>query len=144
MDVDSSLPFFLPGAGGSSFNPANSERDLESSSIVSPKITLQYTCEKCETRNEVKMSRLAYRKGLVIARCKGCNANHLISDNLGWTNIMDGALESFMESQGRSDTISRVSCETFEKVKNIYQTSPMPKKEEEDDDELYEGMSVLE
>mmetsp|Transcript_47636 Transcript_47636/g.116031 ORF Transcript_47636/g.116031 Transcript_47636/m.116031 type:complete len:258 (-) Transcript_47636:151-924(-) len=50
--------------------------------FVSPKFELQYTCNKCETRNRVLVSRQAYREGMVIAICNGCKAKHMIADNL--------------------------------------------------------------
>ena len=29
-------------------------------------------------------TRLAYEKGIVIVKCRGCGVRHLIADNLGW------------------------------------------------------------
>jgi DNL zinc finger len=55
--------------------------------FVSPKFELQYTCNVCETRNRVLVSRQAYREGMVIAICKGCDSKHWIADNLGGGGI---------------------------------------------------------
>jgi DNL zinc finger len=54
------------------------------------KLQLQYTCNVCETRNVHSISRIAYNNGVVIARCKGCDSQHLIADHLGWTNYKGG------------------------------------------------------
>ena len=53
--------------------------------VASRQFQLQYTCKVCETRNQHTVSRIAYRQGVVIARCKGCDAQHLIADHLGFT-----------------------------------------------------------
>jgi len=51
-------------------------------SFVNPKFSLQYTCNVCETKNRVLVSRQAYREGMVVAICKGCDTKHWIADNL--------------------------------------------------------------
>lgn len=49
------------------------------------KLKLTFTCKKCGTQNADKLiSKVAYKKGIVIIRCDGCKNNHLIADNLGW------------------------------------------------------------
>jgi hypothetical protein len=123
------LPFLaLPGAGGSSFDPLTSGdrlapvaegKDLQNSKIVSDKFELQYTCKICDHRNSNKVSRIAYRNGVVICVCKGCSAKHLIADNLGWHNYIGGFegepdIEEFLASKGRENEVSRVSPEVFE------------------------------
>ena len=45
---------------------------------------LQFTCNVCETRNTHSISRHAYTQGTVIVTCPGCNATHLVADNLNW------------------------------------------------------------
>lgn len=62
---------------------------------------------------------VAYRKGVVIAVCKGCMAKHLIADNLGWSDYIGGFegetnIEEYMEANGRGDEVNRVSEEVFE------------------------------
>ena len=59
-------------------------KDDSSPGKVEGKMYVEYTCSQCDTRNAIKMSRQAYERGVVISRCKGCEKNHLISDNLGW------------------------------------------------------------
>jgi len=66
--------------------------------VVQPKISMVFTCCRCETRQMRTFTRLAYEKGIVIVQCKGCGVRHLIADNLGWyydwlekgdTNVQD-------------------------------------------------------
>ena len=45
---------------------------------------MQFTCKLCDTRNEHSISRRAYTKGTVIVTCPGCDATHLVADNLNW------------------------------------------------------------
>ena len=122
------LPLALPGAGGSSFDPLTSGnrlapvaegKDLQNSQIVSDKFELQYTCKICDYRNSNRVSRIAYRNGVVICVCKGCMAKHLIADNLGWHNYIGGFegepdIEQYLASRGREDDVKRVSPEVFE------------------------------
>jgi len=69
-------------SSSSSSVAASSSSTASGPAFVSPKFELQYTCNKCETRNRVLVSRQAYREGMVIAICNGCKAKHMIADNL--------------------------------------------------------------
>ena len=56
---------------------------------------------------------LAYNNGVVVVTCKGCSSQHMIADNLGWSNHpggFEGAenIEDFLNERGRGDTINRV------------------------------------
>lgn len=126
---ESGLPL-LPHFGSSSqsmFNPFDGtlphlkpqEQDPEVKQYVANrKFELQYTCNVCETRNCHKVSRVAYRKGVVIATCKGCSTQHLIADNLGFTNLWNkeehGTIEEFFANKGMDDTVNRVSKDVFD------------------------------
>nr|XP_043611206.1 uncharacterized protein C24H6.02c [Erigeron canadensis] len=52
---------------------------------VSPRhdLAMMFTCTKCDTRSLKTISRESYEKGVVVARCGGCNNYHLIADHLG-------------------------------------------------------------
>lgn len=136
VDAQEDLPFLaLPGAGGSSFDPLTSGnrlapvaegKDLQNSKIVNDKFELQYTCKICDYRNSNRVSRIAYRNGVVICVCKGCMAKHLIADNLGWHNYIGGFegepdIEQYLASRGREDDVKRVSPEVFELEKLLEQ-----------------------
>lgn len=61
----------LPPIGESSFTgEVTNNDDSEVFRIGSEKFELQYTCNVCETRNFHKVSRMAYRNGIVITVCK--------------------------------------------------------------------------
>ena len=141
------LPFLaLPGAGGSSFDPLTSGnrlapvaegKGLQSSKIVNDKFELQYTCKICDHKNSVRVSRIAYRNGVVICVCKGCSAKHLIADNLGWHNYIGGFegepdIEQYLASRGRENDVKRVSPEVFE-LEQLLEKSGDDRKEDEED-----------
>jgi mitochondrial protein import protein ZIM17 len=88
--------------------------------VANHKFQLQYTCNVCETRNYHNVSRIAYRQGVVITRCKGCDSQHLIADNLGWTDYNGGfqgnktnTIEDYFAGDEKVQ-VSRVSTEVFE------------------------------
>jgi len=81
---------------------------------------------------------MAYRKGVVIAMCKGCGSKHLIADNLGWSNYIGGFdfdngerdIEAYManreEENGgedggvEKDLVMRVTKEVFDLENVLY------------------------
>jgi hypothetical protein len=81
--------------------------------FVNPKFALQYTCNICETKNRVIVSRQAYREGMVIAVCKGCNNKHWIADNLD-PALSHSNIEEYFQSKGQGDTVNRVTEEVYE------------------------------
>ena len=154
VDVQEDLPFLaLPGAGGSSFDPLTSGnrlapvaegKDLQNSKIVNDKFELQYTCKICDYRNSNRVSRIAYRNGVVICVCKGCMAKHLIADNLGWHNYIGGFegepdIEQYLASRGREDDVKRVSPEVFELEQLLEQSGDATGSKNEGEEEE-EGM----
>jgi hypothetical protein len=58
---------------------------------------------------------VAYRKGVVIASCKGCDSKHMIADNLG-SGCMDGDtnIEEYFKARGMENSVNRVSQEVFQ------------------------------
>jgi hypothetical protein len=62
---------------------------------------------------------IADRSGVVIARCKGCESQHVIADNLGWTDYKGGFqkgetnIEDYFANRGMADNVSRVSTDVF-------------------------------
>mmetsp|Transcript_19880 Transcript_19880/g.24540 ORF Transcript_19880/g.24540 Transcript_19880/m.24540 type:complete len:229 (-) Transcript_19880:238-924(-) len=130
-DDNSTIPMLPPIGGGTSSSslpldnntsPLTKLGQKEKTPVAfvgSRKFELQYTCKICNTRNSNKVSRHAYRNGVVISVCKGCQGKHLIADNLGWSNYIGGFdgdenIEEFLENQGRGDEVNRVSKDIWE------------------------------
>jgi hypothetical protein len=113
----------------------------EHTSLVSSKFQLQYTCKVCGTRNSHSVTRMAYRKGVVIAVCKGCLSKHLIADNFGWNKYAGGfdyddgetniemymanrdqeVRENGMGGEMENDLVKRVSRDVFDLESMLYQ-----------------------
>ena len=64
-----------------------------------------FTCTKCETRSAKKFTEQAYKSGVVLVRCPGCEGLHLIADRLGFFGDKgDGGwdVERFLEEKGET------------------------------------------
>jgi hypothetical protein len=61
----------------------------------------------------------------VIATCKGCRSQHIIADNLGWTDYKGGFqketnIEEYFANRGLEDNVNRVSPEVFQLEKTLF------------------------
>jgi len=59
-----------------------------------------FTCNKCGARTARGFSKVAYEKGVVIARCGKCDVQHLLSDQLGWFGEK-GTIEDILREKGQ-------------------------------------------
>ncbi|XP_019433814.1 PREDICTED: uncharacterized protein C24H6.02c isoform X2 [Lupinus angustifolius] len=73
----------------------------KSSLKISPRhdFVMVFTCKVCETRSVKAACRESYEKGVVVARCEGCNNLHLIADRLGWFGE-PGSIEDYLAANG--------------------------------------------
>ena len=132
-----------PGSEGASKNIIiNSEH----TNLVSAKFQIQYTCKVCDTCNSHSVTRLAYRKGVVIAQCKGCMSKHLLADNLGWSNYIGGFdfdngetnIEMYMQNKDREARESGINIDEMENDlvmrvnQDVFDLETMLHKEQED------------
>lgn len=62
-------------------------------------LAMIFTCKVCETRSVKTVCRESYEKGVVVARCGGCNNLHLIADRLGWFGE-PGSVEDLLAARG--------------------------------------------
>lgn len=103
--------FALPERSVASGIDAAAAQGFEVASIQLPlneKFGLAYTCGRCNVRNAIQVTRIAWKSGIVIATCRGCKVRHLLADNgglldltndTGFTNIVE-----FIEAQGNRVT----------------------------------------
>ncbi|KAG5541008.1 hypothetical protein RHGRI_021033 [Rhododendron griersonianum] len=73
-------------------------------------LAMVFTCKVCETRSIKTVCRESYEKGVVVARCGGCNNVHLISDHLGWFGE-PGSIEDLLAARG--EEVKRGSVDTL-------------------------------
>jgi len=73
-------------------------------------LAMIFTCKVCETRSIKTVCRESYEKGVVVARCGGCNNLHLIADHLGWFGE-PGSVEDFLATRG--EEVKRGSIDTL-------------------------------
>ncbi|KAL2324822.1 hypothetical protein Fmac_023880 [Flemingia macrophylla] len=73
-------------------------------------LAMIFTCKVCETRSIKTVCRESYEKGVVVARCAGCNNLHLIADHLGWFGE-PGSIEDFLAARG--EEVKRGSIDTL-------------------------------
>lgn len=73
-------------------------------------LAMIFTCKVCETRSVKTVCRESYEKGVVVARCGGCNNLHLIADRLGWFGEI-GSIEDFLAARG--EEVKKGSVDTL-------------------------------
>ncbi|BAT94488.1 uncharacterized protein HKW66_Vig0191620 [Vigna angularis] len=95
-----------------SVNDASVQFSAKSSLKTSSRhdLAMIFTCKVCETRSIKTVCRESYEKGVVVARCGGCNNLHLIADHLGWFGE-PGSVEDFLASRG--EEVKRGSADTL-------------------------------
>ncbi|KAK3757485.1 hypothetical protein RRG08_050369 [Elysia crispata] len=60
-----------------------------------------FKCNVCNTRNAQSFSKKSYEEGVVIVKCCNCGSLHLIADNLGWFEDVEGRnIEEILASKG--------------------------------------------
>ncbi|GFZ14738.1 Zim17-type zinc finger protein [Actinidia rufa] len=96
-DSDQSKALSNPTGNDNSAVQFNATSNLKVSSRHD--LAMVFTCKVCETRSIKTMCRESYEKGVVVARCGGCNNLHLIADHLGWFGE-PGSVEDLLSARG--------------------------------------------
>jgi protein import protein ZIM17 len=80
---------------------------------LSERFSLAYTCCKCDTRNLVSVSRVAWTTGLVIGKCRGCDAKHMLADNGGLTDETNSSKFSNVVNAavGKGEAVGRLGLD---------------------------------
>ena len=80
---------------------------------LSERFSLAYTCCKCDTRNLVSVSRVAWTTGLVIGKCRGCDAKHMLADNGGLTDETNSSRFSNVVNAaiGKGEAVGRLGLD---------------------------------
>lgn len=63
---------------------------------------VMFTCNKCNTKQSKFFTKNAYHHGVVLIRCEGCHAVHLMADNLGWYGDKKTNIETIMKEKNSS------------------------------------------
>lgn len=66
------------------------------------KLALVFTCNVCNTRAAKQFTEQAYRHGVVMVRCPGCEKYHLIADRLGFFQDKSWDIEQAMAALGNN------------------------------------------
>lgn len=115
IDQDSSS-ISCPDPGAAVASPVNNESTLKNKQASDLKISprhdtaMMFTCKVCETRSLKMISRESYEKGVVVARCGGCDNIHLIADRLGWFGD-PSSVEDFLAARG--EEVKKGSMDTI-------------------------------
>ncbi|CAM8958114.1 unnamed protein product [Rhodiola kirilowii] len=94
----------------------NKNPDLEFAAVSNLKpsprhdLAAMFTCKVCETRSIKTFCRESYEKGVVVARCAGCNNLHLLADRLGWFG-QPGSIEDLLAARG--EEVKKGSVDTL-------------------------------
>ncbi|KAL3630073.1 hypothetical protein CASFOL_023057 [Castilleja foliolosa] len=73
-------------------------------------LAMVFTCKVCDVRSVKTVCRESYEKGVVVARCDGCNSLHLIADRLGWFGE-PSSVEDFLAARG--EEVKKGSIDTL-------------------------------
>ncbi|KAL2548865.1 Zim17-type zinc finger protein [Forsythia ovata] len=97
----------------SSINDENTAKHSVKSNLQVSKrhdLAMIFTCKVCDTRSVKTVCRESYDKGVVVAKCDGCNNLHLIADRLGWFGA-PGSVEEFLAARG--EEVKKGSIDTL-------------------------------
>lgn len=78
---------------------------------------IMFTCKKCDTKQSKFFTKNAYHQGVVLVRCDGCSAFHLIADNLGWFGDDKTNIETIMKEKNEEMIIGNADPELLRILK---------------------------
>ncbi|KAE8075777.1 hypothetical protein FH972_014465 [Carpinus fangiana] len=92
------------------FPPIQNTANSNLKASIRHDLAMIFTCKVCETRSVKTVCRESYEKGVVVARCGGCNNLHLIADHLGMFGE-PGSIEEYLAAHG--EEVKKGSVDTL-------------------------------
>lgn len=99
--IASKVPGMVPSISHN-LVPSRFMSDVPGVQTGGDKLVLMYTCKVCDTRSARKISKQAYKTGVVIVRCGSCQSKHLIADNMGVFEDAGWNVHDFLSGKGEN------------------------------------------
>mmetsp|Transcript_7747 Transcript_7747/g.17193 ORF Transcript_7747/g.17193 Transcript_7747/m.17193 type:complete len:348 (+) Transcript_7747:56-1099(+) len=88
----------------------SADNKVASVQFLNDRFDMLYTCGRCDARNAISVSRIAWTQGVIVATCQGCKAKHLLADSGGLLDLTNETafrnVVEFVEASG--STVKRL------------------------------------
>lgn len=106
---------------------------------------IMFTCKKCDTKQSKMFTKKAYHDGVVLVRCDGCSAFHLIADNLNWFGDEKTNIETIMKGLNQEMVYGKADSKLLETLQmSVHETRDLLEKAQKSRNEAQEIDNVVE